>query len=93
MKMHVVPFGGDLKAITVPHEGVVGMHRLWPQVRDYMIYEEDGVMDNDTDGLIVSCDDSGEVMSYIFAPAPEDEDERKWSTMEWIHDWTCLKDL
>jgi hypothetical protein len=97
LKIYVETFDPDLANSTTSEEGIVGLHPLWPQIRDFMKAEEDGLMDDETDGLVVYRNHKGEVLGYEFAPLQEsedeDEDEDEDSLHRWQMAWTSLTQL
>jgi hypothetical protein len=96
LKIYVVKFGPDFTNPTTSEEGVVGLHSLWPQIKDFMKAEKDGVLDEETDGLVVYCNHKGEVTGYEFAPVKErkeDEEENQDTLHRWEMAWTSLKQL
>ncbi|KAL5371691.1 hypothetical protein DPSP01_014071 [Paraphaeosphaeria sporulosa] len=53
LKIYVIKHGPGLVSPHKYEEGLVGLHPLWPQLRDSMKAEKDGEMDEDKDGIVV----------------------------------------
>ncbi|KAF2444734.1 hypothetical protein P171DRAFT_513834 [Karstenula rhodostoma CBS 690.94] len=93
LKMYVVKSGPCLATPIVTQEGMVGLHPLWPQIRDLMKSEEDGEMDEQTDGLVVHRNNMGVVTGYEFAPVEGSAEEGADPLLWWTMGWTSLNQL
>lgn len=92
LKMFVVDLDADVITTSTRPEGLLGMHKLWPQVREYLIAEEDGEMDDEADGLTVYLSGGEKVLGYSFECDQVNGDDEKILVRAEMG-WTSMKQL